>query len=45
MMFGDTGAWNTLMDKFSRTIRLSQCADQSRAQAVQLFDSWVMQSP
>jgi uroporphyrinogen decarboxylase len=42
MMFGDTGAWHTLMSKLSRTILDYLNAQiQAGAQAVQLFDSWI----
>lgn len=42
LMYGDEGAWNALMGKFSRAIAgyLNAQID-AGAQAVQLFDSWV----
>ncbi len=42
LMYGDTPAWHSLMEKLSTTVRtylLAQIA--AGAQAVQLFDSWV----
>jgi len=41
MMFGDSGAWRTLMEKFSRAITIYLNAQiAAGAQCVQIFDSW-----
>jgi uroporphyrinogen decarboxylase len=41
MMYGDEGAWRTLMDRLSRSlIRYLQAQIDAGCQAVQLFDSW-----
>lgn len=42
LMYSDEGAWNALMEKFSRAITSYLHAQiDAGAQAVQLFDSWV----
>ena len=42
MMYGDTGAWHTLMEKITDTvIDYMNYQIESGVQAVQLFDSWV----
>jgi len=42
MMYGDSGAWHTLMEKITTAvIDYMQYQIQSGVQAVQLFDSWV----
>ncbi len=41
MMYGDEGAWRTLMDRLSRSlIRYINAQIDAGCQAVQLFDSW-----
>ena len=42
LMYSDRGAWDLLMDKFSRTIlEFLKAQVRAGAQVVQLFDSWI----
>jgi len=42
LMFGDTGAWNMLMEKLSNAVATYLNAQiAAGAQAIQLFDSWI----